>query len=76
MQVIRGFFRPLIARAKDKNQRREGHCLLYQLVDSTDGKWTMSYLRKTSVLTADAKLVEDQLINLLLASRDTVCDKR
>ncbi|KAK1927710.1 cytochrome P450 [Papiliotrema laurentii] len=55
MQVIRGFFRPLIARAKDKNQRREGHCLLYQLVDSTD----------------DAKLVEDQLINLLLASRDT-----
>jgi hypothetical protein len=26
----------------------------------------MSYLRKTSVLTADAKLVEDQLINLLL----------
>ncbi|KIR30411.1 cytochrome P450 monooxygenase pc-2 [Cryptococcus deuterogattii LA55] len=62
MKVIRAFFRPIISQALNRKRQRcksddqEDAYMIDRLVEATD----------------DVKLVEDQLINVLLASRDTL----
>ncbi|OXG31027.1 cytochrome P450 monooxygenase pc-2 [Cryptococcus neoformans Ze90-1] len=62
MKVIRAFFRPIISEALNRKRQR---CKL----DNTEDVYMIDRLVEA---TDDIKLVEDQLINVLLASRDTL----
>ncbi|WVQ97197.1 hypothetical protein IAU59_004307 [Kwoniella sp. CBS 9459] len=66
MKIIRSFFQPIIGRAMVRKASRAS-------LDEFPGeKDDIRFLDRLVEATEDAKLVEDQLINVLLASRDTL----
>lgn len=81
MCTIHAFFRPLILEAISRRDERRANSesqdekmrLIDRLVESTDSTLNVKICLEDGSLTyLDLKLVEDQLINILLASRDTV----
>lgn len=65
-----------ITTSLDKSKEvRQANVLLSRLVEATDGECVRRNCRGISTAESDMldlKLVEDQLINILLAARDTV----
>ncbi|OCF41408.1 cytochrome P450 monooxygenase pc-2 [Kwoniella heveanensis CBS 569] len=66
MSIIRSFFRPIIDRAMERKAARA------ELEELPDEKEDLRFIDRLVEATHDRKLVEDQLINVLLASRDTL----
>ncbi|WWC86142.1 uncharacterized protein L201_001014 [Kwoniella dendrophila CBS 6074] len=64
METIRTFFQPIVDRAITRENNRQG------LEDSEDED--MHFIDRLCEATDDTKLITDQLINVLLASRDTL----
>ncbi|WWD18044.1 hypothetical protein CI109_102491 [Kwoniella shandongensis] len=62
MTTIRTFFEPIIDRAIERKRQR-------QILDENED---IRFIDRLVDVTDDRKLVEDQLINILLASRDTL----
>ncbi|WWC58540.1 uncharacterized protein I303_101083 [Kwoniella dejecticola CBS 10117] len=68
MRTIQTFFRPIISRAVERKTSRENN----GVEKSSDERGDLHFIDYLINATDDQKLIEDQLINTLLASRDTL----
>lgn len=82
MKIIRGYLDPIVDEALKKKQKgeekadeEEKSTLLEHLVASTEGVYNVSYPMTKMILTTgdtDRTVIRDELLNILLAGRDTV----
>lgn len=76
--IIRGFVRGIVQRALEKREERErlgedateGNTLLDHLVTVSDGK-PATFVQNPTDHNADITLIQDELVNILIAGRDT-----